>query len=207
MSLSAATSPSLTCSPVAAAGIPGTKAIPDESDANDLKAKLWKEETFDAWASTYQSNVTSVYFSVVAFLPMLQAAPQHFHSSPSVIVISSMSGLMRDAQGHFNYNASKAATAHLSAMMSKEFAPLGIRVNSIAPGYFPSELTMGESDERQKAHMPEDKVKSKGHPVPAGRSGTDEEMGMAVLFLARCGYVNGEILKVDGGVMNEVGGT
>lgn len=190
-----------------AAGISGPKAAPDTSSATELKNKLWSAESESDWNSVYNTNVTSVYFSTVAFLPLLQAAPINAHSSPSVIVISSMSGLMRHAQGHFTYNAAKAATAHLSAMMSREFAQTGIRVNSIAPGYFPSEMTMGGSDERQKTELPKEKVLDKAHPVPAGRAGSDEEMGMAVVFLARCGYVNGEILKVDGGVMNEVGGT
>lgn len=89
--------------------------------------------------------------------------------------------------------------------MSREFAQTGVRVNSIAPGYFPSEMTMGESDDRQKADLPDEKVQDKDHPVPAGRAGRDEEMAMAIVFLARCGYVNGELLKIDGGVMNEVG--
>ena len=91
-------------------------------------------------------------------------------------------------------------------MMSKEFGKTGVRVNSIAPGYFPSELTMKESDQRNKTEMPDEKVKDKGHEVPAGRAGRDEEMAMGVLFLARCGYVNGEVVKLDGGVLNEVGG-
>jgi NAD(P)-dependent dehydrogenase (short-subunit alcohol dehydrogenase family) len=64
---------------------------------------------------------------------------------------------------------------------------------------------MKESNEENKVDMPDEKVKDKGHSVPAGRSGKDEEMGMAVVFLARCGYVNGQILAVDGGVLNEVG--
>jgi len=116
-----------------------------------------------------------------------------------------MSGLMRHSQAHFSYNAAKAATAHLARMMSKEFARTRVRVNSIAPGYFPSEMTMKESDGRNKASMPDEKVKDKGHEVPAGRAGTDQEMAMAVVFLASCGYVNGEVLKLDGGVLNEVG--
>jgi NAD(P)-dependent dehydrogenase (short-subunit alcohol dehydrogenase family) len=48
---------------------------------------------------------------------LLQAAPKKHNSS--VIVISSMSGLMRNAQAHFAYNAAKGATAHLGKMMSK----------------------------------------------------------------------------------------
>lgn len=187
---------------VAAAGVSGPKGFPDTSDAQKMKENLWQEST-DEWNATYNTNVTSVFFSTVTFLPLLQRAPRDHNSS--VIVISSMSGLMRNSQAHFSYNAAKAATAHLARMMSKEFAKTGIRVNSIAPGYFPSEMTMKESDGRNKAHMPDEKVKDKGHEVPAGRSGTDEEMAMAVVFLSRCGYVNGEVVKLDGGVLNEVG--
>lgn len=187
---------------VTAAGISGPKGFPDSSDAKEVKKELWKEGV-DEWNATYNTDVTSVYFSTVAFLPLLQAAPKTQRSS--VIVISSMSGMMRHSQAHFSYNAAKAATAHLSNMMSKEFAKTGVRVNSIAPGYFPSEMTMKESDERNKVHMPDEKVRDKGHEVPAGRSGTDEEMAQLVLFLASCGYVNGQIVALDGGVLNEVG--
>lgn len=190
---------------VAAAGVSGPKAPPEGESAAEIKERLWSKESTEAWNSTYNTNVTSVYFSTVACLPLLEAAPKEHNAS--TIVISSMSGLMRHAQGHFSYNAAKAATAHLSLMMSREFARSNVRVNSIAPGYFPSEMTMGESDERQKAHMPSEKVLSKGHSVPAGRAGKDEEMAMAVIFLSKCGYVNGEVIKIDGGVMNEVGGS
>lgn len=191
---------------VAAAGIPGPKEpSPDTDDAKVLRETLWDVEGVEDWSETYSADVTSVYFTTLATLPLLQAAPKD-HAA-SVIVISSMSGIMRHSQAHFAYNAAKAATAHLSKMMSKEFTRFGVRVNSIAPGYFPSEMTMKGSDEKNKAIMPEDKVKDKGHPVPAGRAGKDEEMGMAVIFLSRCAYVNGQILAVDGGVLNEVGGT
>ncbi|KAL9114228.1 MAG: hypothetical protein Q9227_001650 [Pyrenula ochraceoflavens] len=189
---------------VAAAGVSGPKAPPEGQTAAEIKDALWNKETPEAWNSTYNTNVSSVFFTTVAVLPLLEAAPENHNAS--AIVISSMSGMMRHAQGHFSYNAAKAATAHLSRMMSREFAKSNVRVNSIAPGYFPSEMTMGSTDERQKTEMPTEKVLSKGHSVPAGRSGKDEEMAMAVIFLAKCGYVNGEIIKVDGGVMNEVGG-
>lgn len=189
---------------IAAAGVPGPKGNPDTSSASKMKAELWSESVED-WNATYNSDVTSVFFSTVAVLPLLQKAVERGQHA-SIIVISSMSGMMRHSQAHFSYNAAKAATAHLSRMMSREFARTGVRVNSIAPGYFPSEMTMKESDERNKAEMPDEKVKDKGHEVPAGRAGRDEEMAMGVMFLARCAYVNGEVVKLDGGVMNEVGG-
>ncbi len=190
---------------VAAAGVSGPKGVSDTGSAGELKEKLWNAESPEEWASTYNTDVTAVYFTTVACLPLLQAAPKAHCSS--AIVISSMSGMMRHSQGHFSYNAAKAATVHLSVMMSKEFADTGVRVNSIAPGYFPSEMTMKDSDDKQKSHMPDEKVQNKGHEVPAGRPGRDEEMAMAVAFLARCGYVNGEVVRLDGGVMNEVGGS
>ena len=154
------------------------------------------------------TNVSSVYFTTVAFLPLLQAAIKHGFAarSPSVIVISSMSGLMRNSQGHFAYNAAKGATVHLSKLMSSEFEKAELRVNSIAPGYFPSEMTMRESGEDNKSEMPHEKVQEKGH-VPAERPGSDEEMAQAVIFLAKNMYVNGQVIAVDGGVLNQVPGS
>ena len=89
--------------------------------------------------------------------------------------------------------------------MSSEFEKAQIRVNSIAPGYFPSEMTANESDDNQKSHLPDEKIEEKGH-VPAGRAGSDEEMAQAVLFLTKNAYVNGQIVTVDGGVLNQVPG-
>ncbi|KAI1336280.1 NAD(P)-binding protein [Xylariaceae sp. FL0016] len=191
------------------AGISGPKAEPEHSEADDLKAKLWNNEDTQHWADNFNTNVTSVYFTTVAFLPLLQAGIQPkgplepFGSS--VITISSMSGIMRHAQGHFSYNTAKGATVHLTKLMSSEFQKAQIRVNSIAPGYFPSEMTAKESDEKQKSHVPPEKIQEKGH-VPLMRAGREEEMGMTVLYLAKNQYVNGEIIAVDGGVLNVIAG-
>lgn len=191
------------------AGVAGPKAEPEHDDAIDLKKKLWENESVEDWNDTFETDVTSVYFTTVAFLPLLQAGiapngPLNRFAS-SVITISSMSGLMRHAQGHFSYNAAKGATVHLTKLMSAEFQRAWIRVNSIAPGYFPSEMTTKSSDDKQKSELPAEKVQEKGH-VPAMRGGKEEEMGMTVLYLAKNEYVNGEIIAVDGGVLNTVAG-
>lgn len=192
------------------AGISGTKAEPDQENAKDLKKKLWESETVEAWQETFETDVTSVYFTTLAFLPLLQASLSSAGGplekfQPSVITTSSMSGLMRHAQGHFSYNAAKGATVHLTKLMSAEFQQTGVRVNSIAPGYFPSEMTAKSSNEKQKSELPPEKIVEKGH-VPTMRGGRDEEMGMTVLYLAKNSYVNGEIIAVDGGVLNVVSG-
>ena len=62
-----------------------------------------------------------------------------------------------------------------------------------------------DSDENQKSEFPQSKIEGYGH-VPAMRPGREEEMGMTVLYLARNEYVNGEIIAVDGGVLNVVSG-
>jgi len=192
---------------VANAGIGGPKAEPDKEDAGELKDKLWEAESVEEWNETYSTDVTSVYFTTVAFLPLLQAAIKPKGSgekfSSSVITTSSMSGIMRHAQGHFAYNAAKGATVHLTKLMSAEFMKAGVRVNSVAPGYFPSEMTTKTSDDRQKSDLPAEKVADKGH-VPQMRGGRDEEMSRAMLMLATNTYVNGQILVVDGGVLNTI---
>ncbi|KAI9806202.1 MAG: hypothetical protein M1825_006317 [Sarcosagium campestre] len=186
------------------AGVSGPKAEPEPSDAQELKERLWQNENFEDWSGVFNTNVSSVYFTTVAFLPLLQAGSEKKPGHPSsVIVISSMSGIMRHAQGHFSYNAAKGATIHLSKLMSAEFEKANIRVNSIAPGYFPSEMTAKKSDENQKSHVSPETIQQKGH---VDRAGSDEEMAMAVIFLAKNTYVNGEVIAVDGGELLKVPG-
>lgn len=169
------------------AGVSGPKAEPEHEEADDLKKRLWDNESVEEWQQTHLTDVTSVYFTTVAFLPLLQAAVEPKGElerfGASVITISSMSGIMRHAQGHFSYNTAKGATVHLTKLMSSEFQRAGIRVNSIAPGYFPSEMTAKESDDRNKSHVPAEKIQEKGH-VPLQRPGRDQEMGMTALYLA-----------------------
>ena len=87
---------------------------------------------------------TSHFFTTVAFLPLLSAAARPDHTA-SVINISSISGITRTSQHHFMYNVSKAASIQLNDLLAQELRRPGVkvRVNSIAPGIFPSEMTSG----------------------------------------------------------------
>lgn len=92
---------------------------------------------------TYKINTASYHFTTFAFLPLLAAAKSvgNYPEPGNVINLSSMSGITKTSQrGQFNYNASKAATILLSKMQATEFARrnLGVRVNCVCPGYFPS---------------------------------------------------------------------
>lgn len=80
--------------------------------------------------------------------------------------------------GQFAYASSKAASTHLSRMLALAFKDVKVRVNVIAPGVFPSEMTTGSSHDDNKSSMDMDSTN------PAGRKGMDSDMAATVLFLA-----------------------
>jgi len=183
------------------AGVSGGTVSTESKSAEEMKTNLFDAEgsTFDDWTSTYKTNVASIYFATAAFLPLLQKSTESTPGwSGAVINTSSISGLVKSAQHHFSYNASKAATIHLNRMLAAEIAEQGlkIRVNTIAPGVFPSEMTADESDEHQKSEIEKDKYKDK---VPAQRPGNDIDMAQTVLFFANNQYLNGQVVAIDGG--------
>lgn len=159
----------------------------------------------DEWTDIYKTNVVGPYLLTTAFLPLLQKATEHQYGySGTVINISSISGQVRISQGHFSYNSSKAATIHLNKMLAAEVAKSGvkIRINSIAPGVFPSEMTTQDSrDDNQKSEMPKE---HKGN-LPSQRPGNDRDMAAAILFAASCQYLNGQVITVDGGYLIQAG--
>ncbi|KAH8919067.1 short-chain dehydrogenase [Atractiella rhizophila] len=189
------------------AGIDGETFNTDAEGAEEFKKALFddKKATFDDWLSIYRTNVVGVYFTTLAFLPLLQKSSEEQHGwSSTVINISSISGIVKSAQHHFAYNASKGATIHLTNLLASEITSsnMKIRVNTIAPGVYPSEMTTNDSNEAQKSHIPKDKYEGK---FPANRAGTDRDMGSAVLFAATNTYFNGQTLAVDGGYILETG--
>ncbi|KAI8631693.1 hypothetical protein F5Y19DRAFT_424580 [Xylariaceae sp. FL1651] len=183
------------------AGISGSTLQTEFESAQEMKQNLFDPEasTFEDWTSVYQTNVAQLYFMTTAFLPLLQRSTErHQGWSGTVLNITSISGLVKSSQHHFQYNASKAAANHVTRMLASEIAGNGlkVRVNAVAPGVFPSEMTANESGEDQKSHIPKEKYESK---VPAGRPGRDEDMAQAVLSCLVNQYVNGQIMVVDGG--------
>lgn len=89
-------------------------------------------------------------------------------------------------------------------MLAHEVASSGlkIRINNIAPGVFPSEMTAQSSDEKQKSALPKEKYEQK---VPAGRPGKEEDMAGTILFAAANQYLNGQTVVVDGGYVLAAG--
>src|SRR6202453_3096385 len=94
------------------------------------------------------------------------------------------------------YAASKGGVAQLTKALANEWAPKGIQVNAIAPGYFATTNTEAlQADETRNRQILE--------RIPAGRWGQPEDLGGAALFLASAAsdYVTGTVITVDGGWM------
>ncbi|KAK9460099.1 uncharacterized protein V1516DRAFT_678958 [Lipomyces oligophaga] len=176
-----------------------------KADVTKLR-EFWMAKSQEEWARTFSVNVTSVFFTTVAFLELLDAANKARTSASEptaqVVITSSIGGFMRVTPFAFTYNASKAATTHLGKMLASFFTDYDIRVNMIAPGMYPSSMTGGKvdgMDETNKVHL-QPIPKS---VIPLGRAGDDEEMAGTILYLAsKAGaYCNGSVMVTDGGRM------
>ncbi len=107
-----------------------------------------------------------------------------------IVMVSSVSGLQA-SPNHAAYGASKAALISLTKSMAAEWGPLGIRVNSIAPGTTRTDRNQWNPEIEARA----------AQTVPLGRVGDQTEIAKAALFLASdlASYVTGQTLVVDGG--------
>ncbi|KAJ5127307.1 hypothetical protein N7448_008086 [Penicillium atrosanguineum] len=189
------------------AGISSHPQNTEHEDPQELRKSLFEEAAanVEEWDSVFRTNTSQLFFMTTAFLPLLSRGSEVEHGwSSTVINITSISGIVKVSQHHFAYNASKAAAIHLTKMLAHETmtSNLKIRVNNIAPGVFPSEMTTSESDEKQKSAIPKEKYEEK---VPAARAGKEEDMGSAVLFAATNQYLNGQTVVVDGGYVLAAG--
>lgn len=142
----------------------------------------------DDWDSVISTNLRSVYaVSKAALRGMVKKRWGR------IINITSVVGLSGQA-GQSNYAASKAGIIGFTKSLAREVASRNITVNAVAPGFIPTALTEVLTEE-QRAKIVSD--------TPLGRMGTPEEVAWAVAFLAaeRSGYMTGQVITVDGGLV------
>ncbi len=113
--------------------------------------------------------------------------------SGRIINIASVIGLIGNA-GQSNYAASKAALIGFTKSAAKELAPRGITANAIAPGFIETDMTAALDDKVRESII--------GN-VPLGRFGSPDDIAHAAVFLAMepSGYITGQVLTVDGGMV------
>ncbi|KAK9368325.1 hypothetical protein V1509DRAFT_623759 [Lipomyces kononenkoae] len=173
---------------------------------NDVKSlsEFWMNKSQEDWGRTFNVNVTSVFFTTVAFLELLDLGnKKRDKAKPTsqVVVTGSIGGFMRVTPFAFTYSVSKAATMHLGKMLATFFLEYDIRVNILAPGMYPSQMTGGAIDENNKIELGQ----YSPDVIPMRRAGSEEEMGGAILYLASAagGYSTGSVLVTDGGRLSK----
>lgn len=169
-----------------------TPAHPNDPEALEKQLISVEDEDFD-----YQNqiNINGVYFMTAALVPLLKKA-----DDPNVVVIASIAGLaIQRALGSITYGTSKAAAIHLGQLLAGRLSPFKIRVNTICPGIFPSEMTGAKQTYEQTGMDPG--AQKGALRSPLGRAGRPEEIVGPILMLSTRGggYVDGAVLTVDGG--------
>ena len=149
------------------------------------------EDTTDTdWRDVFAVNCDGLFWCCREVGRVMLAA-----GHGSIVNIASMSGIVVNRpQGQVAYNASKAAVIGLTKSLAAEWAPRGVRVNAIAPGYVATELTLrGMRDPAWR----EEWLRS----TPMGRVAQPEEIAPAAVYLASdaASYVTGSVLVIDGG--------
>lgn len=133
-------------------------------------------------------------------LSSLRACAMAFHDalarSKGALIIVSSTAAFHATRGNPAYTASKAGAVALTRTLGEAWAPKGISVNGIAPGFVETKLTRvtTEDPKRRDAALAN---------IPAGRFGTPRDIAGAALFLASplASYVRGQTLIVDGGLI------
>lgn len=148
------------------------------------------ETNFDDWKMVIDTNLNSVFqISQVCGRAML--ARGHGRIINIASLLSFQGGINVPA-----YTASKHAVAGLTKALANEWGSKGVTVNAIAPGYIVTDNTsaLRADAERNAAILAR---------IPIGRWGTAEDIASVAAFLASpaAGYINGEVLTVDGGWM------
>jgi 3-oxoacyl-[acyl-carrier protein] reductase len=144
-----------------------------------------EDEDFDTVINT---NLKSAFVAIRA-----AARPMMRNKFGRIINISSVSGVAGNA-GQANYAASKAGLIGLTKSVAKELAGKSITANAVAPGFIVTDMTDALNDQIKE------NVKN---VIPLKRFGQAEEIAAAVAFLAStdAGYITGQVLCVDGGMV------
>jgi 3-oxoacyl-[acyl-carrier protein] reductase len=139
------------------------------------------------WDTVLDTNLKGAFLVTKAFnRAMLK------QRSGRIINIASVVGLIGNA-GQCNYVASKAGLIGFTKSAAREFAPRGVTVNAIAPGFIETDMTQELKPETKAEVLKQ---------IPLGSFGQAEDIANAALYLAAASgrYVTGHVLTVDGGM-------
>jgi len=140
------------------------------------------------WDAVLSVNLKGVFnFTRAVVRPMMKAR------TGRIVSIASVVGLMGNP-GQANYSASKAGIIGLTKSVAKELASRGITANAIAPGFISTRMTDALSETQRNAML---------ERIPLKRFGETSDVANTALFLASdmAGYITGQVITVDGGMV------
>ncbi|KAK6953610.1 hypothetical protein Daesc_005915 [Daldinia eschscholtzii] len=185
---------------IANAGVtgPSMDGLPQNASLADFRNHVfgWDSDEFN---KTYATNTTGVFFTIAAFLELLDEGNKrgNLKQRSQVIAVASIGAYNRIPAAGYAYASSKAGLVHMMKQLSTAFVPYNIRSNVIAPGFYPSEMT--EPIINGRTEWPKT-------VIPEERLGDEQDVAGTVLFLvSKAGaYVNGNVLVSDGGRLGVV---
>lgn len=153
---------------------------------NGLSLRLSPAE----WASVIETNLTGSFNCTKAVVSRMVRG-----SGGAIVNVASV-GALHGFAGQANYAASKAGMVGMTRSLARELGGREIRINAVCPGYTATSL-LGSSElaDREQILAEED--------IPQDRIATPAEVAEPIVFLAsqRASYVNGAVLRVDGGML------
>jgi citronellol/citronellal dehydrogenase len=142
--------------------------------------KLAAEMSRGGWKAVVETNLDGAFFLARQLYPALVK-----RRGSVVMIVANL--WQRGAATAANSGAARAGVVNLARTLAIEWAEEGVRVNAVSPGFTDTTVLL-------------DRYRSLIDTVPLRRIGTVDEVVDAILFIARAGYITGEVLTIDGGL-------
>src|SRR5213592_2548 len=169
------------------------------NNAGVYRAAAPLDVTEEHWDAVLSVNAKAVCFGCKAVLHMMIAQKRG-----SIVSVASMAGKVGN-RNNLPYNASKAAVISITKSLALAHAKDGIRVNCVCPGFVETDMWVAVAREQGAllGMAPEEFTRQRLAQVPLGRMERPEDVASVIAFLAgsRAGYMTGQALSVDGGLV------
>jgi 3-oxoacyl-[acyl-carrier protein] reductase len=172
------------------------------NNAGATRPAMAHRMTNDAWDFVIDVALTGTFNMCRSAFNLLKEAEEGGDwANKKVINMSSINGIYGTA-ANVNYSAAKAGVNGLTRALSREWAPHGINVNAVAPGYIAGTRMTSVQEEGSEFGLPIEVIQSVEAAIPIGRAGVPDDVAGVCSWLASADsdYVCGQIVEVHGGM-------